>query len=112
MTYQRDLQFITDLIYYGLTTSLGSQTLGEEYCDLIQVSGRRSPGWLKRLQLISLAVVFPFFLDKYQAFILKQVRRIITWDQNQISVLTVIGIINKVHLAVFYLKGKERCESI
>lgn len=28
-----------DLAYWGLTTWLGSRTLGEEYCDLVQVEG-------------------------------------------------------------------------
>ena len=27
------------LLYYGLTTGAGVQTLGEEYCDILQVTG-------------------------------------------------------------------------
>lgn len=28
-----------DLVYHSLTTASGNQTLGEEYCDIIQVDG-------------------------------------------------------------------------
>ena len=28
-----------ELLYNGLTTGAGTQTLGEEYCDILQVTG-------------------------------------------------------------------------
>ena len=28
------------LLYHGLTTGAGVQTLGEEYCDILQVTGK------------------------------------------------------------------------
>lgn len=30
---------MAEMLYYGLTTGAGVQTLGEEYCDILQVSG-------------------------------------------------------------------------
>ena len=30
---------MSSLLYYVLTTGAGSRTLGEEYCDLLQVTG-------------------------------------------------------------------------
>ncbi len=30
---------MAELLYAGLTTGAGLQTLGEEYCDIIQVAG-------------------------------------------------------------------------
>ena len=30
---------LAKLLYYTLTTGSGAQTLGEEYCDILQVSG-------------------------------------------------------------------------
>ncbi len=28
------------MLYYSLTTGAGMQTLGEEYCDILQVTGQ------------------------------------------------------------------------
>jgi peroxin-10 len=41
---------MAELLYYTLTTGTGLQTLGEEYCDVLQVTGRRScgAGWRRR----------------------------------------------------------------
>ncbi|CAI2189345.1 15419_t:CDS:2, partial [Funneliformis geosporum] len=36
--YQKEVNVISDLFYFGLTTLLGTQTLGEEYCDIMQTS--------------------------------------------------------------------------
>jgi len=30
---------VAEILYHGLTTGCGAQTLGEEYCDILQVSG-------------------------------------------------------------------------
>ena len=39
---------MAELLYHGLTTGAGVQTLGEEYCDILQVTGalhtRVTPG--------------------------------------------------------------------
>ena len=35
----REIHLFCELAYYGLTTGAGTQTLGEEYCDILQVSG-------------------------------------------------------------------------
>ena len=34
------------LLYSGLTTGAGLQTLGEEYCDIIQAAGETQPAML------------------------------------------------------------------
>ena len=36
----REIRLFSELLYHGLTTGAGLQTLGEEYCDILQVSGR------------------------------------------------------------------------
>lgn len=36
--WQKEINTLSDLSYYGLTTLLGTQTLGEEYCDLVQIN--------------------------------------------------------------------------
>lgn len=35
----RETAVAAELLYYGLTTGAGVQTLGEEYCDILQVTG-------------------------------------------------------------------------
>lgn len=36
--WQKEINTLSELCYHSLTTLLGSQTLGEEYCDLVQFS--------------------------------------------------------------------------
>lgn len=36
----RETELLAELMYHGLTTGAGVQTLGEEYCDILQASGR------------------------------------------------------------------------
>src|SRR5579871_1362549 len=35
-TYVSETRTLADLLYLGLTTLVGNQTLGEEYCDIVQ----------------------------------------------------------------------------
>lgn len=37
LVYSREISLASDLIYHALTTGAGLQTLGEEFCDLLQV---------------------------------------------------------------------------
>lgn len=39
MAYQSETKLLGQMLYYVLTTGSGQQTLGEEYCDINQVSG-------------------------------------------------------------------------
>lgn len=36
--WQKEINTVSDLCYYALTTLLGNQTLGEEYCDIVQIN--------------------------------------------------------------------------
>ena len=36
--WQKEINTVSDICYYGLTTLLGTQTLGEEYCDIVQIN--------------------------------------------------------------------------
>ncbi|KAG8164719.1 hypothetical protein KVR01_004994 [Diaporthe batatas] len=63
-----------DLLYLCLTTLIGNRTLGEEYCDLIQVEepdkttaapgGPRLPSIGRRSGLIALSVLVPYALGR------------------------------------------------
>ena len=39
----RETAVVAQVLYYGLTTGAGMQALGEEYCDILQVSGKFLP---------------------------------------------------------------------
>ncbi|KAI5476664.1 Haloacid dehalogenase-like hydrolase domain containing protein [Pseudohyphozyma bogoriensis] len=57
------------LAYFGLTTLLGSQTLGEEYCDIMQysVASRKPPSVHRRAALLSLHILAPYILSRAYA---------------------------------------------
>jgi hypothetical protein len=48
----RETRLLAELLYYSLTTGAGIQTLGEEYCDILQVSGENFTVPLKRLWIV------------------------------------------------------------
>ncbi|KAK2498504.1 hypothetical protein MC885_011464 [Smutsia gigantea] len=63
---RREVELLSDVAYFGLTTRAGYQTLGEEYVGVIQVdpSQSRVPSRLRRSVLITLHAVLPYLLDK------------------------------------------------
>ena len=46
--WQKEINTLSDVCYYSLTTLLGSQTLGEEYCDIVQINNSTLtyPRWM------------------------------------------------------------------
>ncbi|XP_006871842.1 PREDICTED: peroxisome biogenesis factor 10 [Chrysochloris asiatica] len=66
LEWRKEIELLSDLAYFSLTTLAGYQTLGEEYVGLVQVdpSRRRVPSWLRRGGLIALHTVLPYLLDK------------------------------------------------
>lgn len=65
-TYNAEARTFTELLYLGLTTLVGNRTLGEEYCDIIQVSGSslRLPAFARRAGYILSVVLLPYILTK------------------------------------------------
>ncbi|XP_044092896.1 peroxisome biogenesis factor 10 [Neovison vison] len=63
---RREVELLSDVAYFGLTTFAGYQTLGEEYVGVIQVDRSRSrvPSRLRRGLLVVLHTVLPYLLDK------------------------------------------------
>ena len=65
--YQNEIGVLAHLWYNALTTGLGTQTLGEEYCDLFQVDRRgAAPGAARRWALV--------FLDAFAEPAMRRVR--------------------------------------
>ena len=56
----------TKLAYYGLTTGQGTQTLGEQHCDvsLVDAACRLPVGALRRTVAIALLVLLPYYYNR------------------------------------------------
>ncbi|EMC91158.1 hypothetical protein BAUCODRAFT_316763 [Baudoinia panamericana UAMH 10762] len=57
---------LTELLYLGLTTFVGNRTLGEEYCDVLQVEGDTHglPSIARRSGYILSSVLVPYSLTR------------------------------------------------
>ncbi|ELV14240.1 peroxisome biogenesis factor 10 isoform X2 [Tupaia chinensis] len=66
LEWRKEIELLSDVAYFGLTTLAGYQTLGEEYVSIVQVdpSQRRVPSRFRRGVLIALHTVLPYLLDK------------------------------------------------
>ncbi|KAJ1885416.1 peroxisome biogenesis factor 10 [Kickxella alabastrina] len=54
-THQPEIQTVSGLLYHSLTTLLGAQTLGEEYCGIMQVGPDQTyPAWGRRVLMVLL----------------------------------------------------------
>lgn len=64
--YTTEARTISDLLYLSLTTLLGNRTLGEEYCDIIQIEDDtlRLPAITRRAGYILTSILLPFGLSK------------------------------------------------
>ena len=73
-----EARVFTELLYFGCTTLLGYRTLGEEYCDIVQIDYRRLgvPSLCRRLSYILSTFLLPYSIAKiaphFRAFIRKR----------------------------------------
>ncbi|KAL7005053.1 peroxisome biogenesis factor 10 [Cystobasidiomycetes sp. EMM_F5] len=65
-SWASEVGIASSLLYYTLTTLVGSQTLGEEYVDILQYSSktRKIPNTLSRLSLILSHTLAPYLLAR------------------------------------------------
>ncbi|KAM9176114.1 peroxisome biogenesis factor 10 [Mergus octosetaceus] len=66
LEWRREIELLSDVAYFVLTTLSGYQTLGEEYVNIVQVDStkKRVPSFLRRATFISLHTVVPYYLEK------------------------------------------------
>ena len=122
MRWQREMQLVAELVYYGLTTARGNQTLGEEYTNTIQVvasdskSGYDVPGLLKRSSAVLVQVVGKYLIESLLGYIHRRLalrnlpfplspsnyQRLEKLVEVVEDVFTTAG---QLHLALFYLFG-------
>ena len=64
--YTSEARTFTELLYFGCTTLIGNRTLGEEYCDLVQVEDDtlKLPHILRRAGYIVSTVLLPYLFSK------------------------------------------------
>ncbi len=75
-TYISETRVLSELLYLGLTTLIGNRTLGEEYCDIVQVESDegRLPALGRRAGYILSYVLGPYVLGKLLPKLRRRVR--------------------------------------
>ncbi|RUS18421.1 hypothetical protein BC937DRAFT_88791 [Endogone sp. FLAS-F59071] len=122
--YQKELNVFSDLCYYALTTLLGTQTLGEEYCDILQISEatKTFPSTPRRAALVFWHVLLPYIYIRGVSELRKRARQqsrdVIATQESSMrypgrvlsklvpKIHDFVGSnIHSVHLAIFYFYG-------
>ena len=70
LQWSRETQLAAEVMYYVLTTGKGLQTLGEEYCEILQTVGTGAglaPGKFRRGALVLFQAVIPYVSEKFIA---------------------------------------------
>jgi peroxin-10 len=128
-TFASETRMLTDMLYFACTTLLGNRTLGEEYCDIIQVEGSTPilPSLPRRASYILSSILLPYLLErvlpKFRNFVRPRleanvtsyqakdrpepslVLRIQSYVLDNLSTLTSPSSFYAVGLAVFYFGG-------
>ncbi|KAG2207037.1 hypothetical protein INT46_001882 [Mucor plumbeus] len=124
--WQKEINTVSDICYYGLTTLLGTQTLGEEYCDIVQINqyNQTYPGLVRRFLLVFSQAVLPYIYTRGAAELKKRARhqhqpldidkptqtlqrRTLDFLKQHLSQIQdfVVKNVKPVHLAIFYFFG-------
>ncbi|KAF2212662.1 hypothetical protein CERZMDRAFT_40993 [Cercospora zeae-maydis SCOH1-5] len=74
--WSNEASVFTELLYLGLTTFIGNRTLGEEYCDIVQVEddSHRLPSVTRRGGYILSSVLLPYILTRFLPSFRKRLR--------------------------------------
>ncbi|KAF3912193.1 hypothetical protein ABW21_db0208249 [Orbilia brochopaga] len=129
--FNTEAKVFADLLYLGITTLVGSRTLGEEYCDIIHVDAdtRRLPNIIQRTGYILSVVVLPYITSKFAPKLRARIRRnldrraarraltkttndegsvrerLISFIHRNLDTLAGFESLIAVHLAFFYFSG-------
>ncbi|KAL4937008.1 hypothetical protein BDV06DRAFT_81349 [Aspergillus oleicola] len=65
-TYSEAIKHLTELLYFSLTTLTGNRTLGEEYCDLVQLEDDtlQLPSIFRRVGYVLSSIMVPWTLQR------------------------------------------------
>lgn len=129
MGHKEELNLLSDFSYFGLTTLFGKQTLGEEYCDIMQIEGKNSLPLVveERIFLILFHILVPYLLNRLNSWATSLNRIDIPGneasrnsDRNAFlsdsrkkklasvlpRVISFLGILKRVHVALFFFNGE------
>ncbi|KAJ5180506.1 peroxisomal integral membrane protein [Penicillium capsulatum] len=75
-THSDTIKHLTELLYFSLTTAIGNRTLGEEYCDLVQLEDDtlRLPAISRRVGYILSSILVPWSLQRLLPALRQRVR--------------------------------------
>lgn len=125
-THTSEARTFTELLYLGLTTLIGNRTLGEEYCDIIQIENDtlRLPSIYRRAGYILSSILLPYGLTRLLPAFRQRLRRKLESNQRRnakqpsslssraqayilshIDTLTSPSPVYAVSLATFYFSG-------
>ncbi|KAH8758192.1 Pex12 amino terminal region-domain-containing protein [Hyaloscypha sp. PMI_1271] len=127
-TYTSEARTFSELLYLGLTTFIGNRTLGEEYCDIIQIEDDtlklptidRRAGYILTSILLpySLTKILPGFRSRIRAKLESNLRRMVKNKQQSstsfklqsyllthLSTITSPSPIHALTLTIFYFSG-------
>ncbi|OQD76417.1 hypothetical protein PENDEC_c004G05176 [Penicillium decumbens] len=70
------IKHLTEILYFSLTTGIGNRTLGEEYCDLVQLEDDtlRLPAITRRIGYILSTILVPWSLQRLLPALRQRVR--------------------------------------
>jgi peroxin-10 len=118
MKYEKEIETATRCLYYSIQTLTNQPTLGEEYCDIVQVKFDANKVILSpysnRIVMTFLNTLFPYLWDKFTPSVNKWLtsKRWKLWSSNEESASLVnvdleqlIQFVLRFHLAVFYIAG-------
>ena len=72
---------MSDLLYFALTTGSRQQTLGEEYCSILQMSDGRKPGLFRSNMVALLQSLTPYLSEKAQTMISREDQAGVNYDE-------------------------------
>ncbi|KAJ3563763.1 hypothetical protein NP233_g8733 [Leucocoprinus birnbaumii] len=105
--WEKEVDLLTKLLYFGITSGRGNQSLGEEYTDIWQYSSftSRTPPSIRIRGLLIFLSTFPsYFLAKWAASPGLSTRhpRFASFMK---TLPSLINVSTEVNLAIFYLRG-------
>ena len=126
--YTTEARTFSELLYLGLTTFIGNRTLGEEYCDIIQIEDDtiKLPDILRRTGYILTSILLPYGMGRILPSLRNRIRtklesnlrrltrqkqqnsysyRIQAYLSGHLSTITSPSPIHALTLTVFYFSG-------
>lgn len=102
-TYSDSIKHITELLYFSLTTALGNRTLGEEYCDLVQLEddNLQLPSIGRRVGYILSSILVPWTLQRLLPALRQRIRNKLERNvaREQFRAAQQAGLLNKPQLS-------------